>query len=1109
MLKSINQKDLPKNFRDVLEDIDRCREKSARQKYLLDLSEGLLIHVCAFVLGEYKYSGISSLELEKLLLKNNRNLSFGTYLLFLRSAMEVLNKGGYKSKLNRLVWENNEWPEVKRFENVFDAVKGKIDNLESNELETESNKVAASPQGKTNVIKFFDKVVNLRNRVAHPHKVVKDKDVNWPYNEDYFNAINPPLEVALMFLIEQLDEAWSYRFYRVADSQSNTLQVEAEESSEYEEVSFSQNLEKGIRVLVNQDFDLIVSDWKVLLQASEEALDFIEKENENLRKMASIEELKEHIVVALDDEQISLEEFKFFESISRVKLGLSSSETKTLVLDVAKSMNIEDPFPEIDKRFIDAIDQAIRTKSFNDFVLRLMGEQYGVDAEMFEKIVDERAAALNVDPLVARQSTQFNFNSTQLDAFVRMHNARNWIRSIHTLNKGVGDSNYKITGEVSAIGSKENLHKQAFSDVLHFVKSKLKEFDSEGALQWDAHVNQWQIGAMTSYIWACFYPKNVPTKSFMALHVSVYQDGSVAIGLLPDWKDYSKIENYHLLKQVTRRVLDEFAQNYAKEIAKYKNLFLWNYNNSAFDTLHNAVSEYNWILREDYNFEQIQFWLSPEELAENPQAIATSFDISFNLFNGVIPEIINDYTLISSEEIDPFKVHFESLKDLLKNTVDGISIFRNSSTSASDAGTVSTEVMNGFVGYTLESTEEKQKVKLNAQIYFDYLKKLFCVELKFSVTDGFNAWHSAIAKALSNFNSDQENVEVFYRKGILLLRYGHAEADEVIKNAPEFVKVVFEQLVFEFAKESVNPLGFQYSSDQFKLNQPKADAVLDAVAIQVESKLSNKRRAERRIFQQLRYSDCVSMNENYKSQTLRWGIDFNNNQLTPFVSIHLESDTSNVQFTQALKMHAQEKGLWNILSANDDESVDLKEWRAWDNAVAIVSASSSWNKKHGPEQGKLNLQEGLANWSAKTNDSNQWVQVDFGEKKLIEKVFIQGRYNRAQWVTKFRVQVSADGKKFEEIGSGYEGNTDQQTVVEVALSPQPVARFVRIVPVEWHEHISMRFDVQAKDFREQAFEMKMDKFENGVEETELLSKEIADFISEIQLAFPGKLGLVK
>jgi len=1105
----MNQQNLPKNFRDVLEDIERCREKSARQKYLLDLSEGLLIHVCAFVLGEYKYSGISSLELEKLLLKNNRNLSFGTYLLFLRSAMEVLNKGGYKSKLNKLVWENNEWPEIKRFESVFDAVKGKIDNLESNELEAESNKVPSSPQGKTNVIKFFDKVVNLRNRVAHPHKIVKEKEVNWPYNEDYFNAINPPLEVALMFLIEQLDEAWSYRFYRVADSQSNTLQVEAEESSEYEEVSFSQNLEKGIRVLVNEDYDLIVSDWKVLLQASEEALAFIEKENENLRKMASVEELKEQIVVALDDEQISLEEFKFFESISRVKLGLSSAEMKSLVIDVAKSMNIEDPFPEVDKRFIDAIDQAIQSKSFNDFVLRLMGEQYGVDAVMFETIVDERAAALNIDPLIARQSTQINFNPTQLDAFVRMHNARNWIRSIHTLNKGVGDSNYKITGDVSVSGSKENLHKQAFSDVLHFVKTKLSAFDSEGSLTWDAHVNQWQIGAMTSYIWTCFYPRNVLTKSFIALHVSVYQDGSVAIGLLPDWKDYSKIENYHLLKQVTRRVLDEFVKNYGKEISKYENLFLWNYNNSAFDTLNNAVSQYNWVLREDYNFEQIQFWLSTEELMHNPQAISTSFDISFNLFNGIIPEIINDYTLIASEPEDPFKIHFDVCQHLLNDLVQVISTYRSAHAVSINAGTVSSNLINGFVGYTLEATEEKQKVNFHCQVYFDYLKKKFYVELKFSATDGFNAWHSAISKAFSSYLLQDENVEVFERKGIWLVRYSHVEMTEVVNNAPAFVANALEALVLLFANEAVNPLGFQYSQSQFTSNQSTVDSLLETVSTIIEPLLSNKRRSERRIFQQLKYTDCVSMNENHKSQTLRWGIDFSNHQMLPFVSVQLESDTSNVQLTQALKAHAQVKGKWKVLSVNDFDATDLKERKAWDNEVASVSASSSWNKKHGPEQGRLNLQEGLANWSAKVNDSKQWIQVDFGEKKLIEKVFIQGRYNRAQWVTKFRIQVSPDGKKFEEVGAGYEGNVDQQTIVEVALSPQPVARFVRIVPVEWHEHISMRFDVQAKDFREQAFEMKRENFENQLEKPDLLSKEIAEVISEIQLAFPGKFGLMK
>ena len=1109
MQKPNIHQELPKNFRDVLQDIERCREKSARQKYLLDLSEGLLVHICAFVLGEYKYSGISSVELEKLLLKNNRNLSFGTYLLFLRSAMEVLNKGGYKSKLNKLVWENNEWPEVKRFEVLFDAVKTKIDNLEGPVLETEASKIPSAPQGKTNVIKFFDKVVNLRNRVAHPHKVVKDKEVNWPHNEDYFNAINPPLESALLFLIEQLNEAWSYRFYRVADSQSNTLQIESEDSSDYEEISFSENLEKGIRVLVNSNFDVIISDWKVLLQASEEALAFIEKENENLRKMASVEELKEQIVIALDDEQISLEEFKFFESISRVKLGLSSTEMKSLVIDVAKSMNIEDPFPEVDKRFIEAIDQAILSKSFNDFVLRLMGEQYGVDAEMFEQIVNERAQELNVDPSTARQSTQVNFNPNQLDAFVRMHNARNWIRSIHTLNKGVGESNYKITGDVNNPGSKENLHKQAFSDVLHFVKSKLNEFSSEGALEWDAHVNQWQIGAMTGYIWTCFYPKNVSTKSFIALHVSVYQDGSVAIGLLPDWKDYSKINNYHLLKQVTRRVLDEFAKNYAKEIAKYENLFLWNYNNTAFDTLSNAVEDYDWVLREDYNFEQIQFWLTPEELMSNPQAISTSFDISFNLFNGIIPEIINDYSLISSENEDPFAIHFELCHELLKDLVEVVSSYRDAYSLSNNAGTISNQVINGFVGYTLESTEEKQNVKFNLQVYYDYFKRKFFVEMKFSVSDGFNAWHSAIAKALARFELNQQDVETFYRSGILLVRIGQAELTDLAEGSRNTIAQVLQNLMLHFAAESVNPLGFQYNEELFKTHQQKVDSLLDSVSEKIESLLSNKRRAERKIYHQLKYTDCVSMNENYKSQTLRWGADFNNSQGIPFVAIQLESDTSNVQLTQELRNYALLNDGWHIVSKQSEANDSKGEWRVWNDKRALITASSSWNRKHGPEQGKLNLEEGVANWSTKTNDLKQWIQVDFGEKKLIQKVAIQGRYNREQWVTKFRVQVSLDGKKFEEVGSVFEGNVDQHSIVEVALEPNPVARFVRIVPIEWHGHISMRFDVETKDFREQAFEMKKEILVGNLSEIELQSTSMAEVISNIQNTFKGKFGLMK
>lgn len=1109
MIKPKNHEELPKNFRDVLDDIDRCREKSARQKYLLDLSEGLLVHICAFVLGEYKYSGISSVDLEKLLLKNNRNLSFGTYLLFLRSALEVLNKGGYKSKLNKIAWENNEWPEVKRFEVVFDAVKSKIDNLEGNVLEAESNKVPSAPQGKTNVIKFFDKVVNLRNRVAHPHKIVKDKEVSWPHNEDYFNAINPALEAALLYLIEQLNDAWSYRFYRVADTQSDVVQLESEDASVYEEISFSKNLEKGIRVLVNSDFDVIISDWKVLLQASEEALAFIEKENENLRKMASVEELKEHIVVALDDEQISLEEFRFFESISRVKLGLSSSEMKSLVLDVAKKMNIENPFPEVDKRFVEAIDSAIQSRSFNEFVLKLMGEQYGVDAEMFERMVDERALALNVDPQIARQSTNFSFTPTQLDAFARFISARNWIRSIHTLNKGVGESNYKITGESSVVGTKEYYHKQAFSDVLHFVRTKLSELNTDGGLSWDAHVNQWQIGAMTGYIWACFYPEKVPTLSFIALHVSIYQDGSVAIGLLPDWKDYSKIKNYNLLKQVTRSVLNGFVQNYAKEISKYDNLYLWNYNNTPFDSLSNAVQQYDWVIREDYNFEQIQFLLTPEEMENNPQSISNAFDISFNLFNGVIPEIINDYTLVSSEGEDMFEKHFDNCVHLLNDLKNVVSRFRDDHSVSTNEGNISAQLINGYVGITIESTEEKQKVKFNLQVYYDYLKHTFNVELKFSATSDFNLWHDSITEALSKFSLEGESLEVYYRKGILLVRLNSDDFQELSARAEKWVSDILEMCVQLFAEQSVNPLGFQFNKSHFVENRQNANALLDATGALIEPLLSNKRRTDRKIFQKLEYTDAVGMVENHKSQLLKWGVDFANEDAVPFVSIRLESDSSNVQLTHQLKSFAEHNPDWTILTMNELKGEPVSSSSMWNESAVVVSASSSWNKKHGPDQARLNLQEGLANWSAKVNDSKQWIQADFGAKKRIEKVAIQGRYNREQWVSKFKILISSDGKKFEQIGEEFSGNSDQQTAVEVPLVPAPVAQFVRIVPTEWHGHISLRFDVMSSDFQDEPFEMRNNSFSKNLMEYSQTSEHLAKTISKVQEAFPGRFGLVR
>jgi energy-converting hydrogenase Eha subunit G len=62
---------LPKNFEITLNDLARAREKAAKQKYLLDLGESLVMHLCSFVLGEYKATEKTNIELEKSFVKNN------------------------------------------------------------------------------------------------------------------------------------------------------------------------------------------------------------------------------------------------------------------------------------------------------------------------------------------------------------------------------------------------------------------------------------------------------------------------------------------------------------------------------------------------------------------------------------------------------------------------------------------------------------------------------------------------------------------------------------------------------------------------------------------------------------------------------------------------------------------------------------------------------------------------------------------------------------------------------------------------------------------------------------------------------------------------------
>jgi len=134
---------------------------------------------------------------------------------------------------------------------------------------------------------------------------------------------------------------------------------------------------------------------------------------------------------------------------------------------------------------------------------------------------------------------------------------------------------------------------------------------------------------------------------------------------------------------------------------------------------------------------------------------------------------------------------------------------------------------------------------------------------------------------------------------------------------------------------------------------------------------------------------------------------------------------------------------------------------------AQISASSEWDPNHAAIQGRLNFQAGDGKsgaWSAKQNDQNQWLQADLGSNKNITHLATQGRNGHDQWVTSYKVEYSDNGASFycyQEHGTDkiFTANSDRDTIVYNVVSPPITARYIRIVPRAFLNHISMRMEI--------------------------------------------------
>ncbi|XP_015749401.1 PREDICTED: lactadherin-like [Acropora digitifera] len=132
-----------------------------------------------------------------------------------------------------------------------------------------------------------------------------------------------------------------------------------------------------------------------------------------------------------------------------------------------------------------------------------------------------------------------------------------------------------------------------------------------------------------------------------------------------------------------------------------------------------------------------------------------------------------------------------------------------------------------------------------------------------------------------------------------------------------------------------------------------------------------------------------------------------------------------------------------------------------------VKASSSWGLQHEPWQARLNnirRSGSTGSWSSRLNAIGQYLQIDLGKERVVNKIATQGRPSGDQWVTSYKLLFSSDGAKWNEYQNDgvvkvFTANSDRGTIVSHKLRPQIFSRYVRLSVMSWHHHISMRVEL--------------------------------------------------
>ncbi|XP_065259701.1 coagulation factor V-like [Emys orbicularis] len=138
---------------------------------------------------------------------------------------------------------------------------------------------------------------------------------------------------------------------------------------------------------------------------------------------------------------------------------------------------------------------------------------------------------------------------------------------------------------------------------------------------------------------------------------------------------------------------------------------------------------------------------------------------------------------------------------------------------------------------------------------------------------------------------------------------------------------------------------------------------------------------------------------------------------------------------------------------------------------AQITASSykkSWYNSWEPSLARLNQQGRINAWQAKSNNHQQWLQIDLLKAKKITAITTQGckSMSTEQFVKTYAILYRDEGTEWKpymddstSVGKVFGGNENSSGQVKHFLNPPIFSRFIRIVPKTWNRSIALRVEL--------------------------------------------------